>query len=70
MIVIEEDDVADVVSTVILFIIYYYFVFISLQTTSPQSCISLDNVQLVIDGDIENDEYITNAMETIKHIIM
>ena len=25
--------------------------------------ISLDDVELVIEGDIENDEYITNAME-------
>ena len=38
----------------------------SLQIISPQSPISLDDVELVIEGDIENDEYITNASKTIK----
>ena len=26
----------------------------------------MDDVELVIEGDIENDEYITNAMEAIE----
>ena len=37
-----------------------------MQIIYPQSPIPLDDVELVIDGDIENDEYITNAMDAIK----
>ena len=40
--------------------------FYSLQIIYPQSPISLDDVELVIEGDIENDDYITNAMEAIE----
>ena len=43
-------------------IILYYYYFFKLQIISSQSPISLDDVELVIEGDIENDDYITNAM--------
>ena len=49
-----------------MIIFLHYFYFYSLQITSAQSPISLDDVELVIEGDIENDEYITNAMEAIE----
>ena len=42
------------------------FAFLLFNYISPQSPISLDDVELVIEGDIENDEYITNAMEAIE----
>ena len=37
-----------------------------MQIHSPQSPITLDNVELVIEGDIENDQYISTAMEAIE----
>ena len=59
--------VIEEVSTIILCQIVCIIIgFYSLQIISPQSPISLDDVELVIEGDIENDEYITNAMEAIE----
>ena len=37
---------------------------------SSQSPISLDNVEHVIEGVIDNDQYIRNAMDAIENIIM
>ena len=47
-------------------IVRVIIVFYSLQIISPQPPISLDDVEHVIEGDIENDEYFTNAMEAIE----
>ena len=70
MIVTEDEDTVDDVSTVILiYIVKLYCIIIflySLQIISPQLPISLDDVELAIEGDIDNDDYITNAMEAIE----
>ena len=43
------------------------FLFImTLHIISPQSPISLDDMELVIEGDIKNDHYISNVMEAIE----
>ena len=59
---IDDNHDADVVSTIRLLKLLKK----SVQNTPPQSTILLENVELVIEGNIDSDDFISNASDAIE----